>query len=595
MSNPKYLTQLQRKINKHFDEEEFRTLCFELGISDYENIPGRTKINKIRELIARFDRMERLPELIANCTAKRPHVTWSYEAHLFIAYKQSEADDKQLAHYLKTGLQKFGHNVFIDQDIRSGEEWLERIDAELKAADFLIVLLSEKAGESEMVRSEVQQAFEYRKKQGHPHTLPVRVNYEGMLPYAIAAFLNDKQYITWQTSADNEPVALAIQEAVQNRLPEKPDPFATPTQDVTLSEDGRFLTQPQQPTPPSPEFDPRLLARLTAPGGAVRLRDKFYVERDADADLKQEIVQWGSTITIRAPRQTGKTSLLMRGLHHARQSGAEVVFIDGQSLGLDEQSKFDPFLRGLAETLCDELGMDVSLVDQVWNGRLGSQRKLTNLIEDHILPQFDVPIVLAFDEADALLTTHFYQHFFGLLRTWHNRRAMWPEWEKFNIALVISTEPYLLIDDINQSPFNVGLKLDLSDFDRTQFEQLNVQHGSPLDETAVTQAFSLLNGQPYLTRKLLYLTAVKQKPWTQIEAQATLDNGDFGDHLRRLYWGIRTQPTLQQALLQIIRTRTCSDEDALFRLQKAGLAAQTGDVVTCRCGLYEQYFEHKLT
>ncbi|MCA9931082.1 MAG: AAA-like domain-containing protein, partial [Anaerolineales bacterium] len=82
---------------------------------------------------------------------------------------------------------------------------------------------------------------------------------------------------------------------------------------------------------------------------------------------------------------------------------------------------------------------------------------------------------------------------------------------------------------------------------------------------------------------------------TQIEAQATLDNGDFGDHLRRLYWGIRTQPTLQQALLQIIRTRTCSDEDALFRLQKAGLATQTGDVVTCRCGLYGQYFEHKLT
>lgn len=85
-----------------------------------------------------------------------------------------------MALYLKNRLQADGHTVFIDQDMRSGEKWLDRIDAELRAADFLIVLLSAKAGESEMVRSEVQQAFAYRKTQGHPHTLPVCVNYEGM-------------------------------------------------------------------------------------------------------------------------------------------------------------------------------------------------------------------------------------------------------------------------------------------------------------------------------------------------------------------------------------------------------------------------------
>ncbi|VAW33075.1 hypothetical protein MNBD_CHLOROFLEXI01-502 [hydrothermal vent metagenome] len=492
-------------------------------------------------------------------------------------------------------MNELGHTVFIDQDLRTGEAWLDRIDAEIKAADYLILLLSADSIDSEMVRSEISRANEYQKAQGKPQLLPVRVAFDGMLPYAIAAFLNPKQYVVWQSPADNEAVVAAIVQAIDETLGDLPDPFSQiPETEAALSEDGRYLTSSQTSPPPSPEFDPRFIKRLTAPGGAVRFSDKLYVERDEDGDLHTEIVQWGATITIRAPRQTGKTSLLMRGLHHARQSGAEVVFIDGQSLGLDAQSQLDPFLRGLAETLCDELGIDVAQVDRVWNGRLGAQKKLTNLIEDHILPQFDVPIVLALDEADALLTTNFSQHFFGLLRSWHNRRAMSPEWEKFNIALVISTEPYLLIDDINQSPFNVGLKLDLSDFDRTQFGQLNVQHRSPLDETAVSQAFNLLNGQPYLTRKLLYLTAVKQQPWTQIATEATLDNGPFGDHLRRLSWSIRTQPKLQQALLQIIRTRTCSDEDALFRLQKAGLVTQSGDVVVCRCGLYAHYFEQKL-
>ena len=87
----------------------------------------------------------------------------------------------------------------------------------------------------------------------------------------------------------------------------------------------------------------------------------------------------------------------------------------------------------------------------------------------------------------------------------------------------------------------------------------------------------------------------KQQSWATISEHVLQDNGPFGDHLRRLSWSIRTRPKLQKALLQIIRTRKCSDEDVLFRLQKAGLVIQNGDVVTCRCGLYEQYFEQKLT
>ncbi|MCA9944323.1 MAG: AAA-like domain-containing protein [Anaerolineales bacterium] len=593
MVHKNQLVQLKEKINRHFNADEFRELVFNLGL-DFDNIPGSTKKARIIALVDQLNGADRIPELISKCQEMRQNVTWTHQVKFFIAYKRNAGQDADLALYLHDALKRLGHTVFIDQAMRSGEEWLDRIDAEIKASDYLILLLSEESIDSEMVRSEIYRANEYQKLQGKPQLLPVRVAFEGMLPYAIAAFLNQKQYVLWQSPSDNDRIVEAVLQAINNQQPDVPDPFSQIPETAELSEDGRLLTPTHANPPPSPEFDPRFIKRLTAPGGAVRLSDKLYVERKEDSDLKGEIVQWGTTITIRAPRQTGKTSLLMRGLHHARNSGAEVVFIDGQSLGLDKKSEFDPFLRGLAETLCDELGIDVLKVDEVWNGRLGSQKKLTNLIEDHILPQFDVPIVLAIDEADALLTTGFSQHFFGLLRSWHNRRAISPEWEKFNIALVISTEPYLLIEDVNQSPFNVGLKLDLADFDLVQFNRLNVQHGSPLDETAVNQAFSLLNGQPYLTRKLLYLMTAKQQSWTQISEESLLDNGPFGDHLRRLSWSIRIQPKLQQALLEIIRTRKSSDEDVLFRLQRAGLVTQNGDVVTCRCGLYAQYFEQKL-
>lgn len=595
MAHKNHLVQLKGKINKHFSASDFRELVFDLGL-EHDNIPGATKLERIIALIHKLDSNNQLSKLIERCHHHRPKVVWTYQAKLFIAYKRLALQDQKLATHIFDTLTSFGHSVFIDQNMRTGEEWLDRIDSEIQTSDFLVVLLSEDSIDSEMVRSEIFRAKDYQKAQGRPRVLPIRVAFEGMLPYAIASFLNPLQYIHWQSPSDNDKTVEAITQAINNNLPEQPDPFSQiPTTEAALSEDGRLLPPSQTTSPPSPEFDPRFIKRLTAPGGAVRLSDKLYIERQEDHDLREEMVQWGSTITIRAPRQTGKTSLLMRGLQHARSCGAEVVFIDGQSLGLDEESEFDPFLRSLAETLCDELGVDLSRVDEVWNGRLGSQKKLTNLIEDHILPQFDTPIILAFDEADALLTTNFSQHFFGLLRSWHNRRAMTPEWEKFNIALVISTEPYLLIEDINQSPFNVGLKLDLADFDHNQFSQLNIQHGSPLNDLTINQAYSLLNGQPYLTRKLLYLLTAKEQSWTQISEQALLDNGPFGDHLRRLKWSLRTQPKLQHALLEIIRTRKSSDEDVLFRLQKAGLVTQNGDVVSCRCGLYEQYFEQKLT
>lgn len=61
------------------------------------------------------------------------------------------------------------------------------------------------------------------------------------------------------------------------------------------------------------------LNQLKPPVGAVD--DQFYVKRDADAEFKRLILQEGTTIIIRGPRQTGKSSLLAQGVHYAREHG----------------------------------------------------------------------------------------------------------------------------------------------------------------------------------------------------------------------------------------------------------------------------------
>jgi hypothetical protein len=64
---------LHRKLAAHFDEEGTRTLAFELGI-DYDELAGRTKSGKLRELILYMRRQDQLPRLIAYLNGQYPYV-----------------------------------------------------------------------------------------------------------------------------------------------------------------------------------------------------------------------------------------------------------------------------------------------------------------------------------------------------------------------------------------------------------------------------------------------------------------------------------------------------------------------------------------
>lgn len=515
---------------------------------------------------------------------------------LFISARRQSKRDSALADYLADFLTGQGYEVFLDRERCTDLAWLDTVDRHLKQSHFLIVLLSEATAESELVQAEIRRAFEYRRRQGHPLTLPVRVAYDGLLPYTIDAFLNPLQYATWNGEVDNERVGQTLVAAINGHGPQpSPPPLRPDSKQLFVSEDGRMMSRERVITPPLPNVDLRFLEALEAPGGTVKLKDKFYVEREADGRLKREVSRAGTTTTIRAPYQTGKSSLLVRAVKHAREHGAFPVTLDLQRVDLDHLSLPDNFLRYLADYMVHALRLDPAQVEHFWQSAAGPQDKLTYLLEDYILPQAQGPVVLAMDEVDRLLQTHFHSDFFGLLRAWHNQRALDERWDRLNLVMVISTEPYHLIADPNQSPFNVGLKLYLQDFSEAQVRDLNQRHGRPVRAPEFTDFFGLLNGHPYLTRKALYTLVVKRWAWPDLLRLAIRDDGPFSDHLRRHAAELRHQPALRQGLRQVITEQRCADEEARFRLIRAGLIKQVAsEVYTCRCDLYRHYFEDKL-
>jgi hypothetical protein len=594
MPKSRYPTQLRRKLDAYFSEEELRTLCFDMGV-DYDALPGRGKGNKTRDLVSLLARNDRIPELTARCAEERSNVTWTFEARLFISYKRNSEPDEALAKYLHEKLSADGHQIFIDTSMRTGTDWLNEIDRQIKESDSLIVLLSKSSANSEMVQAEIQRAYSYRKLQNYPDIIPVRIAYEGLLPYSIDAFLNPYQYAVWDSAADNDLVYQSILDSIAGVMPDQePIQIPEPNTEITLSEDGLALDHDRELHPPLPEVDPRILDDLVVPGGTVRLRDAFYIDRKADSQLKRQVERPGSITTIRASRQTGKSSLLLRGIHHSRQKGVKVVNLDLQQVDSDELVSPDVFLKDLAYFFVRKLRLDRDEVDKMWQSPYGHQDKITFLMEDYILPEAGGPVILAIDEADRLLETGFYSDFFGLVRFWHNNAAYDDLWELLSIVLVISTEPYLLIASSDQSPFNVGLKLYLQDFDESQVTDLNRRHGSPVADGDFAAFMKLLNGHPYLTRNALYTMVSDQIPWSDFLSIAATDQGPFSDHLRRQLWLLRDQPALQAALKQIIRHNRCDDQSARFRLVQAGLAISSGETCRCRCDLYRDYFKDKL-
>ncbi len=72
--------KLLRVLNELFNEEDLRDLCFDLRVRDpdvdYDNLPGRAKKDKARELIIFYSHRKRLGVLVAAIIDLRPNISW---------------------------------------------------------------------------------------------------------------------------------------------------------------------------------------------------------------------------------------------------------------------------------------------------------------------------------------------------------------------------------------------------------------------------------------------------------------------------------------------------------------------------------------
>lgn len=496
-----------------------------------------------------------------------------------LLYKRDAEPDGALMRLLESGLTRRGFFVFIDRRLPVGVEWAREIERQIREADAVIPLVSAASAPSEMMTHEVllardaaSAAARTGESDGRPRLLPVRVGDPGPLPPDLAAVLAPLQHASWNAPADDERLLAELAAALQ-------EPAAVPEAADTRAAAGSDKSG-GQPV-----------------GGAVPLDSRFWVVRPTEGDLKAAIARQDSIVLLKGARQMGKTSLLARGLAHARNSGIRCIHTDFQKLNAAHLESVEAFFLALGGLIADQLDLDV-LPDEVWSARRGANANFERYLRKAVFAGDAAPVVWAMDEVDRLFTCPFASEVFGLFRSWHNERSLDPTgpWSRLTLAIAYATEAHLFITDMNQSPFNVGTRLTLEDFTPAQVADLNQRYGAPLgDADAVGRFCGLVGGQPYLVQKGLSALASSNKTIAVFEQEADRDEGLFGDHLRRFLVLLARDEPLSDALREILRGHPCPSAEAFYRLRTAGLLM--GDTVSearPRCRIYASYFSRHL-
>lgn len=344
---------------------------------------------------------------------------------------------------------------------------------------------------------------------------------------------------------------------------------------------------------PQVQFEP--WAALEAPAGAVRPQSPFYIERIADSQLRHQLAGLGTTTTIQAGRQTGKTSLLIHAINAYNGAQGKVIYLDFHLLDDASSQNLAGFLRFLSESIAEQLDLDLAVVDKYWQTARNPAQTFNRFLQQEMLQRFDHPVLLAIDEADLLLGAEYQKHFFALLRAWDSRRAFDADWRKLNLVMVISTHPYLLIDDVNLSPFNVGLTIQLKDFNPGQLADLNQRHGNPLKQDELSSLMTLVGGHPYLVRQAYYTLVSEGLSLADLSRVATSPEGPFGKHLLFYLHSLQKSPALMGAFQQLLRDQKLPDEALLERLSAVGLIQHDEGTWRPRCGLYADFFKRHIT
>jgi WD40 repeat protein len=271
-------------------------------------------------------------------------------------------------------------------------------------------------------------------------------------------------------------------------------------------------------------------ASIYTVGGAVQAANGLYLPRAADDEL-HELCSRGDFAYVLTPRQLGKSSLMVRTAERLSEEGVRLAIIDLSAFGVDTTS--EAWYLGLLVKISDQLMLDADVVGW-WKARAHESvaRRLTAFFKEVLLREVTERVVIFFDEIDTTLSLSFTDDFYAAIRYFYNARAQRPEFKRLSFVLIGVATPGDLIRDPQRTPFNIGQRVDLTDFTFDEALPLAAGLGLTGDESRRVLGWVLewTAGHPYLTQRLCRAVAdEKREGWTKGEIARVVSETFLGE------------------------------------------------------------------
>jgi hypothetical protein len=323
----------------------------------------------------------------------------------------------------------------------------------------------------------------------------------------------------------------------------------------------------------------------------------YWVARPAEAELRRSIEQAASIVLVYGARRMGKSSLVARALDYARMQDSATVLTDLGNLSSTEMETIEALYRALAGRIAGQLRLPID-ENRDWDPRYPASLNFERFVRRRALAGCSGQLVWAIDNIDRLVDCSFASDVFGLFRAWHNERSYSSSgpWTRLTLVIAHATEPQLFINDPNQSPFNVGIRITLENLTVDEIADLNAKFGLPLQTRQEEVKFrELVAGQPYLAQRGLCEMAKRKMDFATFAAAAADDDGPYGDHLREFLCQTEQDPALAAEVRGLLRAKNTLGIDRFYELRSRGLVSgHSADRARILCEIYRSYLARHL-